>query len=109
PDNKGRLISLDASVPDGRIEDILRLAVKIKPDEQPLLMGPVHLTTRITVPPGKQKVIDKLILDGQFSLPSARWGSLGVKQKLESLSRHALGSPGDEDTGSSVSNLRARF
>ena len=106
---KGKLITLDAAVPDGRIEDVLRLALKMDNGSEPLLSGPIHLTTKIIIPPGKGDILDKLILDGQFSLPSARWGSADIKGKLQNLSRHALGQPDDEDAGSSVSNLHSRF
>jgi len=38
-----------------------------------------------------------------------KWGSPTVREKLETLSRHALGKPEDEEAGSAVSDLRGDF
>ena len=103
---EGHLIVLDASVPQGRIEDMLSLAIS---SEKPLMTGPVRLKAKLTIPPGKVKALEKLILDGSFGVEDAKWSSPEVRDKLESLSRHAQGKPDDEDMGSSLSDLRGTF
>src|SRR5208283_2093828 len=106
PQKKGHLISIDATVPGGRIQDFLGLAVN---SEKPLLTGPVKIKAKLTIPPGPEHAIEKIILDGQFGVDDAQWSSATLREKLESLSRHAQGKPEDQDIGSSVSDLNGNF
>jgi len=103
---QGHLITLDVSTPRGRIEDMLSLAIN---SEKPLMIGPVKLKAKLTVSPGNVKAVEKLILDGTFGVEDAKWSSPELREKLESLSRHAQGKPEDEDVGSSVSDLKGTF
>jgi hypothetical protein len=50
-----------------------------------------------------------MILDGEFAVDNAKWTSPTLREKLESLSRHAMGKPQDSDTGSAVSDLNGNF
>jgi hypothetical protein len=104
--NAGHLITIHASTPQGRIEDMLSLAIK---SDEPMMTGPVKLKATLTVEPGKARALDKMILDGAFGVEDARWSSPEVRAKLESLSRHAQGKPGDGDIGSAPSDLRGSF
>jgi hypothetical protein len=103
---KGHLISIDTTVSDGRIQDFLKLAIN---SDKPLLTGPLKLKAKLTIPPGAEHVIEKMILDGEFAVDKAKWSSPMLRDKLESLSRHALGKPQDSDTGSAVSDLAGNF
>jgi hypothetical protein len=104
--NHGHFISLDILAPQVRLQDILRLATK---SNQPVMTGTVNLIAKMLLPPGNEKVVHRLILDGHFGVNDAQFASVEVRDKLESLSRHALGKPNDEDAGSSVSDLFGRF
>jgi hypothetical protein len=104
--SKGRNISLEVSMPKGRLEDLLRLAVK---SDHPLLTGEIHLKTRLELPPGDVDVIDKLNLQGEFYIQNAHFASMDVRGRLRGLSRRAQGAPKDETAGSSVSNLSGQF
>ena len=106
PGHIGHRIVLDVGAPSARIQDILSLAMK--PDK-PVLTGPAKIKAKLVLPPGKEKVLDKMILDGQIGIDDARWSSVEVREKLESLSRHAEGKPADDDAGSAVSDLRGNF
>jgi len=106
PEKHGHVISIDATVPDGRIEDFLALAIN---SDKPLLTGPVKIKAKLTIPPGQEHVIDKMVLDGQFGVDDARWSSTALREKLQVLSRHAMGKPEDEDVGSAVSDLSGSF
>ncbi|PWT88047.1 MAG: hypothetical protein C5B56_09445 [Proteobacteria bacterium] len=103
---KGHLILLNVRGPNARIEDLLKLATKT---EKPLMTGPASITAKLMLPPGKAKVIERMVLDGQVGVEDAHWTSPEVREKLEALSRHAEGKPADEDAGSSISNLRGNF
>jgi hypothetical protein len=102
----GHNIILNVHAPNARIQDILALAMKSDP---PILTGPAKITAKLVLPPGKVKVLEKMILDGTVGLDDAKWTSPTVREKLESLSRHAEGKPEDEDAGSAVSDLKGKF
>jgi hypothetical protein len=106
PAKKGHIISLDVSSEKARLEDVLRLATKA---DTPFMTGVLNLKTKFLLPPDQVKVLDKLKLDGEFSVTEGQWASTEVREKLESLSRHAEGQPANENAGSSVSNLRGHF
>ena len=106
PAQQGHLIKLDVTTPKARIEDILQLAIN---SEKPFLRGPVRIVAKLALPPGKQKVIDKMDLQGTFAIFDGRWTSQDMREKLESFSRHAEGKPEDDDAGSAVTDLKGRF
>jgi hypothetical protein len=105
-DQPGHIISLNVSAPNARLQDILRLATK---STQPVMTGTVYLRTKMLLPPGKEKVIHRLSLDGDFGVSDAEFASVEVRDKLESLSRHALGKPNNEEAGSAVTDLIGHF
>jgi hypothetical protein len=103
---KGHNIQLTIHAPDARIQDILALALKA---ETPLLSGPAKIEAKLFIPPGKVKVLEKMVLDADVAVDNAHWSSEKIRQELESLSRHAEGKPQDAEAGSSVSNLKCKF
>jgi AsmA-like C-terminal region len=105
-DEPGHYISLDVTSDKARLEDILRLATKA---DKPFMTGILHLKTKLLLPPGQAKVLDKMKLDGDFGVTNGHWANAEVREQLESLSRHGEGHPADEDVGSSVSDLRGHF
>ncbi len=106
PNHIGHRIVLDIGAPNARIQDILSLAMK---SDKPILTGPAKIKAKLLLPPGKEKVLDKMILDGQIGIDDARWSNPEVRKALESLSRHAEGKPSDDDAGSAVSDLHGNF
>jgi hypothetical protein len=104
--DRGHNISLNIHAPDARIQDILALALKA---ETPLLNGPAKINAKLFLPPGKIKVLDKMILDADIAVDNAQWSSPKIREELQSLSRHGEGKPGDEEAGSSLSNLHCKF
>lgn len=104
--DQGHLIQLNVDAPDAHIEDILALAIN---SDKPFMTGPAKIKAKLKIPPGKFKVLQKMILDGKVDIANANWSDPKVRDKLESLSRHAEGKPGDEDAGSSVANLNGDF
>ena len=103
---KGRRIEVDVDMQNGRIEDLLRLAVQ---SDKPILLGGARLKAKLIIPPEKRKVIDKLRLDGEFVLSQATFTDAGVQSKLTGLSRRGQGMNKDEEMGDVLSNLRGRF
>jgi hypothetical protein len=103
---KGRRVEVDMNLVNGRIEDLLRLAVE---SEKPILRGAARLRATLVIPPDKKKVIDKLQLRGEFVLSEATFTDAGVQTKLTGLSRRGQGMNKGEDVGDVLSNLRGRF
>ena len=106
PEKQGHIIKLDINAPNARIQDILSLAVN---SDKPFMTGPTKIKAKLLLPPGKQKVLQKMVLDGQVGVENAQWSSPEIRDKLESLSRHAEGQPENEEAGSSVSDLHGDF
>jgi hypothetical protein len=107
PGVKGKTVSLDVTVTDSRIEDMLRLAVK---GDRPLMTGAIAFQTKFELPPGDRDVMEKLYLNGSFALGAGRFTSLNVQEKVDELSQRARGQAGDEAADERVvSNLRGRF
>jgi len=103
---KGRTVNLNVSIKEGRIEDLLRLAVK---GDQPPLTGRVALQTDFHLPPGERDVIERLELQGRFDVDEGRFTNRAVQQKLAGMSRRARGLDEDEKTGKVASDLSGRF
>jgi hypothetical protein len=106
PEKQGHIIKLDINAPNARIQDILSLAVN---SDKPFMTGPAKIKAKLLLPPGKQKVLQKMVLDGQVGVESAQWSSPEIRDKLALLSRHAEGQPENEEAGSSVSDLHSDF
>jgi hypothetical protein len=102
----GRQVEIDVDMPNGRLEDLLRLAVN---SDEPVIRGAARLRARLVIPPEQKKVIDKLRLQGEFLLTRARFTDAEVQTKLIGLSRRGQGAASDEPIGEVLSNLRGRL
>ncbi|MGH9504929.1 MAG: AsmA-like C-terminal region-containing protein [Terriglobales bacterium] len=105
-DNLGKEITLDVTVEQGRIEDLLRLAVKA---DKPPLTGAINFHTKFDLPPGPGDLSDRLNLNGTFDVERAQFTSPDVTAKIETLSRKGQGQPENMNAGSSVSELNGNF
>jgi hypothetical protein len=105
-DVKGRHVALDITIDHARIEDVLRLAVKAA---KPPLTGAVRMNCTFRLPVGKADVVRRLRLDGEFALDRARFTSLNVQKRIETLSKKGRGDDGPDGGESVVSHLRGRF
>jgi hypothetical protein len=102
----GRQVEVDVDMQNGRIEDLLKLAVN---SDKPILLGAAQLRARLVIPREKKKVIDKLQLRGQFGLSKATFTDPTVQNKLVGLSRRGRGMQQDEPVGDVLSNLKGTF
>jgi hypothetical protein len=105
PGREGKLISLQVSAREARIQDLMRLAVKAG---QSPMTGVVRLHTLFELPPGKQDIVDKLYLKGNFELNNAHFTNPKVQNKVEALSRHGRGLQG-EDVSHVASDFAGQF
>lgn len=93
---KGHLIALDADVPNGRIQDFLELAVKTAP---PVLTGTIAMKSKITIRPGDARVVDRLGLNGRFTIHRIHFTNPKVQDKVDMLSLRAQGDPKEAKPG----------
>ncbi|HUR33727.1 MAG TPA: AsmA-like C-terminal region-containing protein [Vicinamibacterales bacterium] len=101
---KGRVVKLDVAIDQGRLEDIMRMAVKTP---RPTMSGGLTLTTALTIPPGPQDVAEKLGLDGRFEIARGSFTDRGVQAKVNELSRRASGRKATE--GENVTRVTSNF
>lgn len=87
---RGHVIDLDVSVPDGRIEDFLKLAVKTSPV---VMTGRLQMKTKLHIRPGKESVSKKIGLKGGFTLREIHFTNPEVEDKVDMLSLRAQGDP----------------
>lgn len=103
---KGRTVKVHVKIDDGRIEDVLRLAVK---GTDPLMTGRLDLHADLNLPAGPADVMDRLELSGEFDVDAARFSDGGVQAKISDMSQRARGLKPDEHAQTVVSGLQAQF
>ena len=97
----GHDIALMVNVDRGRIVDFLRLASH---SASPMLTGDLALQTSFHIPPGTGSVLDRMRLDGKFSLENAAFTSTKIQDSVDQLSLRGQGKPKEakDAKGSSV-------
>jgi AsmA-like C-terminal region len=105
-ENRGRRILVNAVMDDGRVEDLLWLAVNQEPAA---MTGTTQLRAKLEIPPGSTDLIDRLKLDGRFGVGAARFTNPTVQQKVEKLSRKGQGHPKETASATGLSRLRGNF
>jgi hypothetical protein len=107
PKANGRVIRLNVSIDSGRLEDIMRLAV---PSPRAPMNGALRLNTTFVIPPGPRDIVDKLQLDGRFSIQRGKFTNADVQTKINELSRRARARLEEEPVAQAVgSNFDGRF
>ena len=74
----------------GKIEDLLKLAVRTDP---PIMTGLVHLKTKFDLPPGEPDFPKRLRLAGNFQVSGAHFTNEKLQGKVDSLSMRSQGKP----------------
>jgi hypothetical protein len=105
---EGKTISLDVTIDEGTVEDLIALVLG---PETPPVTGRIKVKTDFRLPTGEEEVIDRLLLEGEFSLVSAMFGSGEAQSKVDELSWRARGRPDEDEDPIDrvVSNLNSRF
>ena len=106
PGTDGRMVELDVVMDDARLEDVLLMAVKAP---TPPMAGALKLTTRFELPPGDRDVVEKLRLDGAFTITDTRFASPNVQTKINELSRRTQGQAAAQNTDRVSSHFAGKF
>jgi hypothetical protein len=102
----GRVVMLDVDLKQGRLEDVMRLAVKATAAP---MTGGLTMTTKLEIPPGDKDVVDKLKLDGAFNIVGGRFTNADVQRKINELSHRARARKADAPRGQVGSDFSGRF
>ena len=92
----GHTIDLDLNVPNGRIEDFLALAVKTQPA---IMTGTIGMKAKLHIRPGKERVTQKLGMQGAFSIGMIHLTNPSWEDKIDMMSLRAEGDPKDAKPG----------
>lgn len=106
PGPGGRTLTLDIKMDAGRLEDVLRLVVKTP---KPSMTGALALESTLKLPPGDTDVLQRLELDGTFSIGDTRFTDALVQQKINDLSLRGRGKLGEEAARRVGSGFEGRF
>ena len=101
PGQKGKTITLAVDMTKAYVQDVLALAAK----GPPMLTGGMALKANLVLPPGRQRVLQKMQLKGTFDLTDARFTHEKLKDAINGLSRRGQGKPND----TSIDNVAAQF
>ena len=104
----GRLVTLNVTMDAGRLEDVMRLAV---PTTIAPMTGGLRLQAKLDLPPGDEDVVERLRLDGTFTITNGGFTNADIQQKVNDLSRRASAKMSDESaaTLTARSNFSGRF
>ncbi len=103
---KGREVRVDVDMTAGRIEDMMRLAVKTP---KPPMTGALTLQAKLLIPPGPVDVVEKMRLDGAFNIEGGRFSDAGVQGQVTNLSRKASGKKDEQPHPRVTSDFSATF
>ena len=106
PDKPARSMLFYVLMKDGRVDDVLRLAMK---GDKTMLTGGMNLDMRLHIIPESGDLADRLNLSGTFELVSASFTSDQVQQKIDELSRKGQGRPKDTAIANVASNFYGDF
>jgi hypothetical protein len=94
PAQHGKTASVDLSVLDGRIQDVLRLFVR---GPKPPLNGTTSFRAHVVIPPEDRPFLEKVRLTGDFGVEGGQFTKSSVQTNVDNLSERARGAkPGDK-------------
>jgi hypothetical protein len=102
----GREVTLAVVMEKGRLEDVMRLAVSA---DTPPMTGALTLQTTFIIPPGDVDIVDKLRLEGRFSIEGGRFTDAGVQTKINDMSRRASGDLAESKTQPAAPRVASDF
>jgi hypothetical protein len=87
---QGHHVELDVVIEKGKIDDLLKLAVRTDP---PIMTGTVQLKTKFDLPPGEPDVANRLKLTGTFQVASVHFTNAKIQDRIDAISMRSQGKP----------------
>jgi hypothetical protein len=94
PGQHGKITSIDFSVGDGRVQDLLRLFVKA---ERPPLNGIASFHAHVTVVPQARPFLEEVALTGDFGIEEGRFVHPKTQKNVADLSARSEGEKQEND------------
>jgi hypothetical protein len=89
-DPPGHHVELEVDIEKGKIEDVLKLAIRTDP---PIMTGTIRLQTKFNLPPGEPEVDNRLRLAGNFQVSGVHFTNEKIQDKVDALSMRSQGKP----------------
>ncbi|HVW83111.1 MAG TPA: AsmA-like C-terminal region-containing protein [Bryobacteraceae bacterium] len=83
----GKTLTVNATVEDGRVEDLVKLFSR----DTPGMQGAIRFQARFTIPPGPPDFLTKLRAEGEFAIRHARFTNPNAQAPVNRLSASAEG------------------
>lgn len=103
---RSRTVELDAVTQKGRIEDLLRLAVKT---DNPAMTGNARVKVHIDIPEKNEDLLERMRLKGQFAVSDGLFTDAKIQGRVNVLSHKGQGEPRLGADGQETSELRGAF
>jgi hypothetical protein len=106
PGVKGKTTTLDLAIPNGRIDDLLRLFVEEKAAP---MSGALALRAHVLWPPGPPKFLEKIRIDIDFGIDRGKFHSENTQYAIDRIGKAGQGENKKEqqaDTRDLLSDLR---
>ncbi len=100
-----RSITLQVTMPNGEMHDLLLLAMK----GPPFMQGMINMQSSIDIPPLNSKVKEQLVLDGTFDVHNAKFLKTTIQNQIDSLSRRGQGQPSNQEIDQVISSMQGSF
>jgi hypothetical protein len=100
-----RSITLEVTMPNGDMHDLLALAMK----GPPFMEGKIKMKSSIDIPPLTSTVKEKLVLDGTFDVHDAKFLKSSIQDQIDQLSRRGQGQPKNEEIDQVISTMQGSF
>jgi hypothetical protein len=88
PGQKGKTTTLDLSIPNGRIDDLLRLFVH---DKAAPMSGALSLRAHVLWPPGPPKFLEKIRVDIDFGIDRGKFHSEATQDSIDRIGKAGQG------------------
>jgi hypothetical protein len=96
PGTHGKTTTVDLTVTDGRIQDVLRIFVRAA---KPPLNGTTDFHAHVVLPPGEGEFLQKVRLSGDFGVARGQFTKGSTQQQVGDFSERASGEkPDDRET-----------
>ncbi len=108
PGSHGKTTTLDMTVKDGRVEDLLYL---FDEDQNPSMTGALRLNAKVDVPPGPPGFLTKLNLASDIGVGGGRFTNPVVQMPVNRLMKSAQGETKKQeeaDPATALSNLKGK-
>jgi hypothetical protein len=103
PGQPGKTATLNVSVRNGRIEDVLWLFVR---ENKAPLEGATNFHAHVVWPSGRQPFLKRVVLQGEFEIEHAQWTKPERQMSVNMLSKKASGKKKDPETPAVTADIK---